>query len=101
MHSGHLNYLPLAPLFFLLLVGAFLALVALIEIGILRYAYLRLGVSPRAATLLLFGSLIGSYINIPVYQLPEEQLQSAREFMFYGMRYVAPVEVDWPGQSWL
>jgi hypothetical protein len=41
------HYLPLPLPFFALLVGAFLVLVALIQIGILRYAYLRVGVSSR------------------------------------------------------
>ena len=44
-----MHYLPLPLPFFALLVGAFLVLVALIQIGILRYAYLRIGVSSRAA----------------------------------------------------
>ena len=41
-----MHYLPLPLPFFALLVGAFLVVLALIQIGILRYAYLRLGVSP-------------------------------------------------------
>jgi hypothetical protein len=71
------HYLPLA--FFALLVGAFLVVVALIQIGILRYAYLRIGVSSRAAMALLLGSLIGSYINIPIMELPEWDVQSGVE----------------------
>jgi hypothetical protein len=55
------HYLPLA--FFALLVGAFLVVVALIQIGILRYAYLRIGVSSRAVMALLLGSLIGKSIT--------------------------------------
>ena len=39
--------------------GAFIVAVALIQIGILRYAYLRIGVSSRAAMALLLGSLLG------------------------------------------
>ena len=58
-----MHYLPLPVPLFALLVGAFLILVALIQIGILRYAYLRIGVSSRAAMALLLGSLIGSYIT--------------------------------------
>jgi len=40
--------------------------------------YMRLGVSSGAALLLLLGSLIGSYINIPVVQLPEQHILSGR-----------------------
>jgi uncharacterized membrane protein len=73
------HYLPLPLPFFALLVGAFLVVVALIQIGILRYAYLRIGISSRAAMALLLGSLIGSYINIPIVELPERDVQSGVE----------------------
>ena len=74
-----MHYLPLPLPFFALLVGAFLVLVALIQIGILRYAYLRIGVSSRAAMALLLGSLIGSYLNIPIVELPTREVQSGVE----------------------
>src|SRR5262249_55603244 len=69
----------------------------LIQINVLRYAYARLGVSSGAALLLLMGSLIGSYVNIPVWEFPEREVQSGREVIFFGMRYVVPVVVEWPG----
>jgi hypothetical protein len=73
------HYLPLPLPFFALLVGAFLVVVALIQIGILRYAYLRIGISSRAAMALLLGSLIGSCINIPIVELPDRDVQSGVE----------------------
>jgi len=60
MQFGHLHYLPLTFPFFAILVGVFLLLLALLQIGALRYAYMRLGISSAGAMLLLFGSLIGS-----------------------------------------
>ena len=90
MLAGHVYYLPLSPSFFLILVGAAIAFVVLIRIGALTYAYHRLGVSSGAAMLLLVGALIGSYINIPVYRLPDEQVLSAREVLFYGMMMSCP-----------
>ena len=97
MPSSQLHYLPLTPTFFSILVGVLVALVVLIQLGVLRYAYTRVGVSPRAALLLLFGSLLGSYVNIPVAALPEQQIMSGREITYFGMHYVVPVVVDWPG----
>jgi len=75
----------------------FILLVLFIQLGILRYAYIRIGISSRAALLLLFGSLIGSYVNIPVAELAEQQIMSGREITYFGMHYVVPVVVDWPG----
>jgi uncharacterized membrane protein len=94
---GQMHYLPLSAPFFAFLVGAFLLVLALIQIGILRYAYLRIGISSRAAMFLLLGSLIGSYINIPIAQLPEREVQSGVTVNFFGMQYVVPTVVEWPG----
>src|SRR5215470_16194672 len=91
-----MHYLPLAWPFFAMLVGIFLIVVVLIQINVLRYAYTRLGISSGSA-LVLLGSLIGSYINIPVWDFPERQVQSGREVIFFGMRYVVPMVVEWPG----
>jgi uncharacterized membrane protein len=90
------HYLPLAPPFFFILVGLFVALLVLIQIGVLRYAYTRLGISSGAALLLLFGSLIGSYFNIPIAYLPEQRVLSQQEIDFFGMRYVVPFVTQWP-----
>jgi uncharacterized membrane protein len=97
VHASHLQYLPIAPLFFALLVGVFAVLLVFVQLGILRYAYTRLGVSSNTALLLLFASLFGSYINIPIAQLPEQNILAGREVSYFGMRYVVPVMVDWPG----
>jgi uncharacterized membrane protein len=95
---GQIHYLPLSPAFFSILVGLFILLIALIQVGALRYVYLRLGVSSRVALLLLLASLFGSYLNIPVVELPDQQqLLSGQDIYFFGMRYSVPVVVDWPG----
>jgi uncharacterized membrane protein len=97
MHFSQLHYLPLSPLFFAILVGIFILVLALIQLGILRYAYMRLGVGSRTAFLLLFGSLFGSYFNIPIWHLPTETVTVGREIDFFGMHYMAPAVVQWPG----
>jgi hypothetical protein len=60
MHLSQLHYLPLTPPFFSLLIGAFIVLVVLVQLGVLRYAYMRVGLSRGAAVFLLVGSLVGS-----------------------------------------
>jgi uncharacterized membrane protein len=91
------HYLPLTPPFFSLLVGAFIVLVVLVQLGALRYAYMRIGLSPGAAVILLLGSLVGSYFNIPIVELPPQQVLSGQEVDYFGMRYAIPVVVQWPG----
>jgi uncharacterized membrane protein len=97
MHVSPLHYLPLALPFFSLLVGAFLALLLFLEIGALGFAYMRTGFSSRGAMFVLAGTLVGSYFNLPLFELPERQVVSGRLVNYFGMQYVVPVVVAWPG----
>ena len=95
--DSQVHYLPLTPGFFSILLVLLAGLIILIQLRILRYAYMKLGVGPGAAMFLLFGSLIGSYFNLPVAVLPGKPVMSGQIVDFYGMRYVVPVVVSWPG----
>ena len=95
--GSQVHYLPLTPGLFSVLVLLFAGLIILIQLRILRYAYLKLGVGPGMALALLFGSLIGSYFNIPLTVLPGQTIQSGEVVDFYGMRYVVPYVTSWPG----
>jgi len=54
--------------------------------------------SPAEAGMFLpLGSLIGSCINIPIAELPERDVQSGAKVSFFGMQYVVPTVVKWPG----
>ena len=97
MHLNQPHYLPLALPFFAFLVGVFVFLLVLLQVGALRYAYMRIGLSAGGAMLVLLGSLVGSYFNIPLTEFPEQHIVSGQEVTFFGMRYVIPVVVDWPG----
>jgi uncharacterized membrane protein len=96
MHYGHAQYLPIAPSFFALLAAALGILLILVQIGVLRYAYLRLGVSSGTAFFLLLGSLLGSYVNIPIAKLGSEPMVTEREVTYYGMRYIVPALTSSP-----
>ena len=96
--DSQVHYLPMTPGLFSILVILFVGLIILIQLRILRYAYMRLGVSPGVALLLLFGSLIGSYFNIPITVLSgSSSVMSGQIVEFYGMRYVVPFVVSSPG----
>jgi uncharacterized membrane protein len=97
MEMSQFHYLPMTPGFFSILVAIFAILFLLLELGALRYAYLSLGVGPRAAMWLLIGSLIGSYFNIPIAVLPAKEVMSDRVVDFFGMQYTVPVVQNWPG----
>ena len=92
-----MHYLPLSLPFFSILVGVFAMLLVLLQFGALRYAYLSIGLSPGGAMLVLFGSLVGSYFNIPLAELPRQHIVAGHVVHYFGMRYVVPVVVNWPG----
>ena len=96
MHVNQPHYLPLPLPFFSILVGVFVFLIVLLQVGALRYAYMRIGLSAGGAMLVLLGSLVGSYFNIPLAELPERHIVSGQEVSYFGMRYVVPVVVEWP-----
>jgi uncharacterized membrane protein len=58
---------------------------------------MRLGVGPGTALLLLFGSLVGSYFNIPITVLPGQTVRSGEIVDYFGMRYVVPMVSSYPG----
>jgi uncharacterized membrane protein len=94
-HSA-LHYFPLALPFILALVFLVGLLIVFIEIGILRYAYEKMGVSRRYVFTVLILSLLGSYVNIPVAELPAQEVVSNQETTFFGMRYVIPLVQERP-----
>ena len=97
MMDSQVHYLPLTPGFFSILLVLLAGLIILIQLRILRYAYMKLGVGPGAALFLLFGSLIGSYFNLPIAVLPGKPVMAGQIIEFYGMQYVVPQVVSWPG----
>jgi uncharacterized membrane protein len=92
-----MQYFPLAWPFILALLVLFSVIVGLIELGLLKHAYERMGVPPRYVMAVLLLSLFGSAINIPVAQLPPERMVSGGLVDFYGMNYVVPIVRQWPG----
>src|SRR3989454_12616932 len=90
MRPSSPHFFPLALPFIL---GFFLLLaflVALLEVGVLGYAYEKLGIDRRYISALLLLSLLGSYVNIPISELPAEPMAAGREGVFFGMRYIIP-----------
>lgn len=96
MQSSSLHFFPLALPFFVGLLVLAVAVISLIEIRLLAYSYEKIGISHRQVFAILFYSLVGSYVNIPVADLPAEQVVSDREVTFFGMRYVVPEVREWP-----
>ncbi len=92
-----MHYFPIALPVLLLLFLLFVVLIFLVEINVLAYAYQKIGINRRYIFALLLFSLLGSYVNIPIYQMAPEQVRSGGQVFFYGMPYVVPMVTEWPG----
>ena|SRR6202166_878570 len=85
----------LAPFLFvyLLICLVFLAgLFILLEINVISYTFMILGLSPRVALLALFASLIGSYVNIPLYTVESGPMATQTVVNNFGVLYSVPLQ---------
>ncbi|TLY20973.1 MAG: DUF1614 domain-containing protein [Nitrospirae bacterium] len=96
MLSGNLHFFPLTLPFILAFFFLIGIIIALIEIGIIQYAYVKMGVNRRHVFAVLILTLLGSYVNIPVAEFPAERMISDQEISYFGMRYVVPVVEELP-----
>jgi uncharacterized membrane protein len=95
MRPSSLHFFPLTPIF-LLALFALAVLVAFVQVGILRYAYEKIGVARRYVFAVLLATLLGSYVNIPVAELPPEEVLSNQVVSYFGIEYVVPQVQEWP-----
>lgn len=91
-----MHYFPITFPFLLFLFLLFLVVLILVEVGVLQYAYRKIGIDQRYVFTLLLLSLVGSYVNIPLYQLPPEVVKSGGVVSFFGVPYVIPMVTEWP-----
>jgi uncharacterized membrane protein len=75
-----------AILFFVLLAFFFV----LVEIHVINYAFMMIGLPPEAAFAALLASLIGSYINIPITRIASSNSHPATVISNFGVRYQVP-----------
>ena len=93
MHYSSMHYFPVTSLFMVLLLVALGVLVALIEFGVIGYAYEKMGVERRYVFAILLLSLLGSAINIPIADLPAKDIVVERAVNYYGVLYAVPAIV--------
>ncbi len=77
---------PTLGLFALLLVAVFI----FIEIGLIQVAYERLGISHRVVSILMLAMILGSYVNLPIAEIPAQRIVEDQIVRFWGIPYVVP-----------
>jgi uncharacterized membrane protein len=95
-----MHYFPVTPLFMVLLFVALTVLVALIQFGVITYAYEKMGVGRGYILGVLLLSLLGSAINIPIAALPAKDIVVERAVNYFGVgisdrHYRRPAGLRW------
>ena len=85
-----MHYFPVTPLFMVLLVVVFTALVVLLQLGVITYAYEKMGIGSRYILGILLLSLLGSAVNIPIAELPAKDIVVEKAVNYFGVWYVVP-----------
>jgi uncharacterized membrane protein len=85
------------PAFLVGLLLLSLVLVGLLQIGVLVYAYQRIGIGPVWLLALLALSMLGGAVNLPLAHLPAQVVPTARVVTVFGMRYLVPDLEERPG----
>jgi uncharacterized membrane protein len=85
-----LQYFPHPPEYVLIVALAIALLGLVLRFVLVNYAYERLGLSRTAAWLVLWSSLFGSSINLPVADLRSEHIVPATLLEAHGLLYVVP-----------
>ncbi|MFW5902993.1 MAG: DUF1614 domain-containing protein [archaeon] len=89
MRSGKFFYLPLAlPFFLLILIIGVLFLLVTLFVGAITSGFQRIGFSAIQAVFLFLVSILGSTINIPLYEKENKVSRDRqRDFKFMGFRF--------------
>ena len=86
-----LMYWPLAGPFQAALAVVLVAVIALLQFGVLSYAYGRLGLDQATVWLILLATFLGSAVNLPLAAMRSTRvIAEARVVRFLGLRYVVP-----------
>ena len=71
----------------------------LVEIGVINYAFGALGLPPELAFFMLFASLLGSYINIPLMKVDGGATHTVEVVNSFGLRYRIPMRYAGDGTT--
>ena len=85
-------FAPFLFIYLMICLAFLIGLLVLIQMQLISSAFLILGLSPRLAILALFLSLIGSYVNIPLYTVESGPAPDSATADNFGVAYTIPFE---------
>jgi len=84
-------YFPHDLMFFAILLAGLLLVIGLLFVGVITTAFEEVGFSAATTVLILVGTFLGSYINIPLWKLKSNVPLVKEEYVsFFGIVYKIP-----------
>src|ERR1700722_6636610 len=87
-----MGFAPFLFIYLMICLAFLIGLLVLIQMQLISSAFLILGLSPRLAIFSLFLSLIGSYVNIPLYTVESGPAPDSATADNFGVAYTIPYE---------
>jgi len=85
---------PLTLFFMILFFLVAAVFFVIIEINVIALAFAKIGIPSRYIFGTLFGILLGSFVNLPVKRIPQENLIEERWVSFFGFRHAIPIRKE-------
>ena len=82
---------PLTFFFIILFFAIIFLFFILLQIDVVTFAFTKIGIPHHYILGALLATLLGSFINIPLKKIPQEDVVGERRVNFFGLTYVIPV----------
>ncbi len=82
---------PVTFFFIILFFAVIFFLFVLLQIDVITFAFIEIGVPHHYILAALLSTLLGSFFNIPLKKIPQEEMESEGRVNFFGFTYVIPV----------
>ena len=89
-------FAPFLFAYVLICLALLVALLVLIEINLISRVFMVLGLRPRGVLLALLASLLGSYVNIPLYTVKSGLVPIVATVNNFGVTYAIPLQFAGP-----
>jgi uncharacterized membrane protein len=83
--------MPCSPIRLLLFVAATSILISLVQVGLVDLTFKKLNLSPNSAMLLLFTSLFGSAVNLPLFSITADAANKHSDVPYRGLLRIPPI----------
>jgi len=82
---------PVTSFFIIIFFAIIIIFFILLQIDLVTFAFIKIGIPHHYILLALLAILLGSFVNIPLKKIPQEDMAGEGRVNFFGFTYVIPV----------